>query len=123
MSRLRARDAEGSLKGLASVSQLLADNAAALQRKGLQPAELTELARLRQDIDADNQLQNTGLNAGILHTKTEAADYEALDALLKKVMKTAARLFRREPELKKQFQRRYLLERMHAASPKAKDEQ
>lgn len=119
--RLQARDAEGSLKRLATLAGLLADNFEELKKKGYKPQELTELNALREKIDAGNKAQNQHLNTSVKATALEDADYKAVDDFIKKVRRTAGRLFKLDKATLKEFSRKELLRRTHAGEKPKRD--
>ena len=119
--RLRTRDAEGSLKKLATLASHITDNLSVLKTKGYKDQELTDLHDLRTKIDADNQLQQQHLNEGVQATELEDADYQAVDDFIRKVRKTAIRLFKGEKSTLKEFSRKALLARVHAGEKPKRD--
>ena len=119
--RLRSRDAEGSLKKLATLAGLITDNLVVLKTKGYKDQELADLNDLRTKIDTDNKLQNQHMNTSVKATELEDADYQAVDALIRKVRKTAARLFKGNKSTLKEFSRSALLARVHAGEKPKRD--
>ena len=119
--RLKNRDAEGGLKKLATLAALIADNLTALKLKGYKQPELTDLNELRGLIDTDNKLQNLHLNTSVKATALEDADYQAVDNFIRKVRKTAVRLFKGDKLTLKEFPRKALLARVHAGEKPKRD--
>ncbi len=121
--RLRTRDAEGSLTKMAALAGLLTANLDALKTKGYKAQELDELNTLRAKIDADNLLQSQHSNTGVQSTKLENSDFEAVDAFIRKVRKTATRLFKEDKSVLKEFSRKSLLARVHAGEKPKRDQE
>jgi len=116
-TRLNARDAEAVSKDLTTLQAAIRDNLAALTSKGYAPAELTDLTQLHAAIDADNATQNTHHNAGTQATQAEDAAFEALDALLAKVLRTGALLYKTNQPKRQQYEIAALTKRVQAAGP------
>ena len=113
--RLAARDAEASSRALTVLQQAISDNLTALKTKGYTAAEQTALATLHTAIDADNAAQNTGLDANTGATEVENADYQALDKLLGKVMRTGRLLYKTNKQKRRQYEAAAILKRVQAA--------
>ena len=115
--RISARDAEAVSRALTVLRRAIADNLAALQTKGYQEAELAELTRLHTAIDADNARQNTNLTTSTQATEAEDQDYQALDQLLGKVMRTGRLLYKSNKTKRRQYEAAAILKRVQAAGP------
>ena len=112
--RINARDAEAVSRALVVLAQALADNQAALLTKGHTAADTAQLAALHAAIDADNAAQNTGFNANIGSTSAEDADYQALDVMLGKIMRTGRLLYKTNKQKRRQYEAASLLKRVQA---------
>jgi len=118
--RLDARDAEAASRALTALRQAIADNLPALNAKGYVADEQQKLAQLHAAIDADNAAQNTTHNANTAATTAEDADYQALDVLLGKIMRTGRLLYKTAKPKRQQYEAAAVGQRVHAAQqPKA----
>ena len=113
--RLDARDAEAASRALTVLEQAIADNRAVLNTKGYPVSEHTGLTRLHGLIDEDNATQNSTLNTNTKATGIEDADYQALDKLLGKVMRTGRLLYKATKQKRRQYEAAAVNQRVHAA--------
>ena len=74
-----------------------------------------DLYPLHGAIDADNATQNSTLNTNIAATGGEDADYQALDALLGKVMRTGRLLYKATKAKRQQYEVAAVTKRVQAA--------
>lgn len=119
--RLRVRDAEGSLLRLATLAGLIANNFEELKKKGYTAQEQTDLNKLRDKIDTGNKAQNQHLNSSVKATALTDGDYKAVDGFIRKVRKTARRLFKPDKATLQEFARKELLRRTHAGDKPKRD--
>lgn len=92
----------------------IADNQTHLVTKGYDTQELADLKKLHKAIDDDNLLQNTGENTSQDTTDIDNEDYEVLNKLLSKLMKTGRLLFKTVKKKRQQYEATGVLKRMVA---------
>lgn len=112
--RIQARDAEGTVKALGKLNKAIADNLSLLEARGHKVEDTTAFADAETKIDEDNRKQNTSQNNVPISTQEEAKILKTLDAFVKKVTKTGAKLFKRDKVFKKHYTVKDVVGRMHA---------
>lgn len=121
--RLDVRDAEGVGALLQQLNKAVAANLAVLTPRGHQPADTAALVQAEERIAALNRQQNDGQNQAVIGTEEENKLLRTLDEYVKKVLKAGRKLFRGEPEVRRQFQRTGIMVRMNAGEkPKRRDD-